>query len=693
MGVLKRWLRDPVAFVREGFNVEPDKWQLRALKSYAVNRRIALQACKGPGKTTVLAWCIWHFMLHEHANIVALAQSGAQLKTNLWKELAKWRDRCELLKSEFEMGEKKIFKPASPDHPNYPETWFCHARTWSKTEDEKVAAQTLQGLHQAFSMIVMDESGGMPDAIAVAADGILAELKSEGGRSVILQAGNPTMLAGPLYRAATRERSMWDVIVITGDPDDPERSPRIDPKWAKEQIAKYGRDDPWVLVNVFGRFPPASFNALIGPDEVRAACGRHLRESQYNFAAKIIPVDVARYGDDASVIWPRQGLAAFHPTVRRHVDSYEGAGIVAKMANEWEPDSIMIDGTGGFGSGWIDALRMMGHEVIEVLFSAKATDPKYFNKRSEMYFLLVEWIRAGGALPPVEDEAGGPVALLIEDLTETRYTFKGDKLILEEKDQVKERLGRSPDYGDALAISFAYPVAVKERDPLAGIDARGDFNHAKTEYDPLARFSREPHWHRSSSPRTSGCCTRKWDCVPVRTSRCSAWRLPKRPRILLSEKRPHSRSTCAGRPPKVARLAITPPTCTEPRNEQALCQRRRRCRRRRPHSRAQLARGQLRRLRQPCVRGRHLARPRTRRPAQAGESDGRSRGELRSRHAKPLQPARSERSGRARPLAIQARAGNGFPGARGPSDRAWWRHGQSLRSRARDRIDRQHISQ
>ncbi len=480
---LQQWMRDPVQFVREAFDVEPDAWQIRALKSYNVNRRLAMQACKGVGKTTVLSWCIWHFLLRMDAQVIALAQSGGQLKTGLWKELAYWRNKCELLMQTFEMGDTKIRGRGRET------TWFCHSRTWSKTEDEKVAGQGLQGLHGAFSMFVLDESGGMPDAIGVAADAILSELKTQGGRSVIVQAGNPTMLTGPLYRAATTERDMWDVIEITGDPDDPERSSRMDPVWAREQIKKYGKDDPWVLVNVFGKFPPQSFNALIGRDEVLAACGRHLAESQYAFAPKTIGADVARYGDDACVMWPRQGLAAFIPEVMRNMDSITGANKLVAMADEWGTEvHLMVDATGGFGSGWVDAIRHMNRECFEVLFSAKPTQEKYFNKRTEMYFELVKWIKSGGALPPVGDEKSSPVGKLIEDLTKTLYTFKGDKLILEDKEQIKERLGRSPDYADALACTFAFKVTSQAITTImSAADARGDFTKAKTEYDPLER--------------------------------------------------------------------------------------------------------------------------------------------------------------------------------------------------------------
>ena len=478
---LSRWKRQPVDFVRDNFGVEPDVFQITVLNWYRDGEtHIAMQACKGPGKTCVLAWIIWHFMLFENANIAAISTSGANVRNNLWKELALWRDKCLWLKQAYEMTATRIYV-SSTEEKDYERTWFCEMRTWSKTADDAAIAQTLQGLHADFVMVILDESGGMPDGLMVAAEGIMANhTPGDGKRAHIIQAGNPTMLKGPLYRAATTERSTWKVVEITGDPQDPNRCKRISLTWAEAQIKKHGRDHPWVLVNVMGKFPPASFNALIGPDEVRQAIGRHLAVSQFDRAAKVIGVDVARYGDDATVIWPRQGLAAFQPIMMRNAHPDDVAGQIITLMQEWHADSVMVDATGGFGDGVVDSLGRIGVVAIRVQFAGSPIQEKFYNKRAEILWLLVEWIKKGGAIAP-----GEWADKLQEELTVTEYTFRGDKILIEEKDMIKEKLGRSPDYSDALACSFAFPVTPKETDILAGTER--DFNHAKTEYDPLAR--------------------------------------------------------------------------------------------------------------------------------------------------------------------------------------------------------------
>jgi hypothetical protein len=359
---------------------------------------------------------------------------------------------------------------------DHPETWWMSARTWPKGADREQQANTLAGLHADFLLFIMDEAGGIPDAVMAAAEAGLANVTGADKEAHILIAGNPTHLEGPLYRACTQERHLWHVTEITGDPDDPKRSPRVSADWAREQIQKYGRDNPWVLVNVFGRFPPSSLNTLLGPDDVRAAMQRHHREPAYDHAARILGVDVGREGDDPSVVFPRQGVAAFAPKVMRNVDGIQGAGYVASRLRDWDVDAVFIDNTGGFGGSWLDQLRALQFRPIGVHFAGKAIDPRYFNKRAEMWFLMAQWVKDGGALPDVPE--------LVAELSIPTYFFHQDKLQIEDKDQVKARLGWSPNHADALGLTFAAPVV--RRTPLE----RAGRRESTRDYNPLDALDR-----------------------------------------------------------------------------------------------------------------------------------------------------------------------------------------------------------
>ena len=461
--ILKLWADKPQVFVREVFGITPDAWQDEVLEAFPHRQRLAMKACKGPGKTAVLSWLAWNFLLtRPYPKIAATSITGDNLKDNLWAEMAKWQSESELLTAAFDWTRTRISAKESP------ETWFMSARTWPRGGDKNQQANTLAGFRAEYVMFILDESGGIPEAVMAAADAALGT----GVEGHIVQAGNPTHLEGPLYNACTKDRRLWHVTEITADPDDPMRSTRVKAEWAREQIQKYGRDNPWVLINVFGKFPPGSLNTLIGPEECAEAQRRAYRADDLAGHARVLGVDVALFGDDASVIFPRQGLVAFEPMKFRNVEPRQGAGAVARKWQDWKADACFVDDTGGFGRVWIEHLRLLGRSPIGVGFAGKPNDPKFENKRAEIYFAATDWIRSGGQLPPNCPE-------LIAALSQTTYSFRGDRLLLEPKDQVKLRLGYSPDDADAFALTFAQPVTTQG---MGGSISVGRTIH---EYDPL----------------------------------------------------------------------------------------------------------------------------------------------------------------------------------------------------------------
>lgn len=426
--------------VEQLFKATPDLWQREALDLFPTSNRLALKACKGPGKTTVLAWLIWNFLLtRPQPKIQCAAITGANLDSNLWPELAKWQGQAPILLDLFTWTKTAI------THKQHPATWWAQARSFSKSANPEQQADALAGLHADYAMVVLDESGGMPSAIMATAEAVLAS----GIETKVLQSGNPTHLSGPLYNAVSRDRHLWNVVTITGDPDDPKRSPRISMEWARQQIASYGRDNPWVMVNVLGQFPPSSINALLGVDEVERAMGRKLDPDLYTWSQKRIGVDVARFGDDRNVLFPRQGLKAFNPIVSRNERTTDTATRAAMAATKWGAAILLVDDTGHWGHGVIDNLIAGGFPAMGIIFSDKALNSRYKNRRAEMWLEMAKWVKAGGSLPFIPE--------LIEELIAATYTFLGGVFVLEEKDQIKERIGRSPDLADALALTFAIP--------------------------------------------------------------------------------------------------------------------------------------------------------------------------------------------------------------------------------------------
>lgn len=473
-----RWRKDALKFVREVFHAEPDGWQAEALASISSNdfiqrRRLVLKSCTGAGKSTLLAWIGWHRLfcfwdVNEYPKGVALSGEGRDnLRDNLWSEISKWRERSGILSKAFTCNQDRI---ASVE---YPSMWFMSARSYAKDADTEAIGRSLSGLHSKFPFILLDEIGDMPLTVGQKASQIFTGGVSD---ALIAAAGNPTSTTGLLYHASTMERELWKVITITADPDDPKRTPRVDLEHAKEQIKLHGRDNPWIQATILGEFPSQGFNTLLSVAEVEAAMNRHITEDKYAFSQKRLGVDVARFGDDRTVIFPRQGLAAFNPAEMRNARTTEIAARIMEAKNRWKSEAEFIDDTGGFGGGVIDALHVAGVSTHAVQFSGKAIDTRYQNKRAEMWFEMADWVKRGGCLPYIP--------AMIRELTSPTYTFVNGKFALEPKEKIKERLKFSPDYSDALACTFAIPDMASRRETHA---LYGNTKKLLHDYDPLSR--------------------------------------------------------------------------------------------------------------------------------------------------------------------------------------------------------------
>jgi hypothetical protein len=442
---IRSWREDPVKFVWDNFGVTPDAWQVKALRAFASSdqkfSRISMQACAGPGKTALEAWIGLNFIScygdqYDHPKGAAVSVTYDNLKDNLWPEFAKWMRKSKYIDSMFTWTKERIFSKENP------EDWFISARSFSKSANEEEQGRTLSGLHSKYVLALIDESGEIPTSVLKAAEQALSNCKF----GKIVQAGNPTSLDGMLFAAAKHLRDQWFVIRITGDPDDPDRSPRISIEWARKQIEQYGREDPWVKSYILGEFPAASFDALLSPDEIYTAMNRNVPEQDFFFSQRRIGVDCARFGDDATVIFPRQGLVASRFVEMRGARTNEIASRVMLAQSRFGAEAIFVDDTGGYGAGVIDSLIQNGLSPIAVQFAGKPDDPRYRNKRAEMWYRMAEWVKRGGALP---DDP-----MLAKELAAARYTFHNGRYALEEKDQIKERLKFSPDRADSLACTF-----------------------------------------------------------------------------------------------------------------------------------------------------------------------------------------------------------------------------------------------
>jgi len=236
------------------------------------------------------------------------------------------------------------------------------------------------------------------------------------------------------------------------------------------------------MATILGQFPPASISALLGIEDVETAMRRAPRFDQWNWAQKRLGVDCARFGDDRTTLCPRQGMAWRKPVAMRGVRTNVIAARIIQGVTKWSPDDplevlILIDQTGGWGQGTVDQLLVAGYSPMDLVYSTPASDPQYYNIRSQMWFEMAKAVRQSAAIPDIAE-----TSTLKAELTAVTYTLREGKLAVEPKELIKKRLGYSPDIADGYAQTFAIPDM-----PRQSAVARATTHQAKADYDPFVQ--------------------------------------------------------------------------------------------------------------------------------------------------------------------------------------------------------------
>jgi hypothetical protein len=430
--IAKNYFDDPAGYVRDVLKVDPDQWQKDVLQAIVDNDRVAVASGHGIGKTALTSFLIhWFIATRPNPQIVVTANTQQQLATKTWRELSKWNQKA--LNGEWFKWTATRFSLVGAE-----ETWSAHAIPWSENNSEAFA-----GTHEENVLIVFDEASAIPDVIWEVCEGAMT---TEGAKWAAF--GNPTRNTGRFHACFNRYRHRWFNMQIDS------RSARMtDKEQIQEWIDDYGEDSDFVRVRVRGVFPRAGDTQFIPADLVETA----VKNEAYvpHGTPKLMGVDVARFGSDQSVIAMRHGRKLEPLLKYRELDTMALASLVADKINEFSPDAVFVDGV-GVGSGVVDRLRQLGFDIIEVI-SGKSPDEgnkdKYANKRAEMWDRMKHWLE-GADIPDDKD--------LVADLMSPEYGFNARmKLQLEKKEDMKKRGLASPDCADAVALTFAYPVAPK----------------------------------------------------------------------------------------------------------------------------------------------------------------------------------------------------------------------------------------
>ena len=434
----------------------PEPWQRQALQKLgeglrqrdetpgeAVRRAVA--SGHGVGKSALVAWIIlWALSTLRDTRGVVTANTEGQLRTKTLPELAKWHALA-VNGHWFTYTATSLFYSARPGHDR---TWRVDAITWSENNTEAIAGLHNKG-RRAFALF--DEASSIADGVWETIEGALTDAGTD---LFWLAFGNPTRTTGRFREcfAGGRFAHRWQPQQIDS---------RSVSMTNKRQIATwvhdYGEDSDFVRVRVKGEFPRAGTMQFIDSERVQQAVERELVKDPT--ASLIMGVDIARQGGDQTVIRFRRGLDARSiPAVKFRIpDLMVTASRVMELVNSHEPDAVFIDGT-GIGWGVVDRLNQLGcwaMRGVDFSLGADRTDGvnawvRYANKRAEMWGYMKEWCKFG-CLPDDRD--------LRADLTNVESGYDAsDAILLERKRDMRRRGLASPDDGDALALTFAYPV-------------------------------------------------------------------------------------------------------------------------------------------------------------------------------------------------------------------------------------------
>jgi hypothetical protein len=436
----------------------PRKWQREVLQELAdhikANNgkvdfdtfRMATSSGRGIGKSALVSWLVlWMLTTRIGSTTIVSANSEAQLRSVTWAEITKWLSMS-MNTHWFEVSATRVM-PAKwltelveRDLKLGTRYWGVEGRLWSAENPDSYA-----GVHN-FSgvMLVFDEASGIDDSIWSVAAGFFTENTPN---RFWLAFSNPRRNSGYFYETFHAKRDFWRNKIV-----DARTVENTDKNVYQQIIDEYGADSSQAHVEVYGQFPSASDDQFIPANVVDDAMAR---ERYKDLSAPIvIGVDPARFGADSTVIAVRQGRDIIEIRKHKGDDTMETVGRIIEAIEEYKPALINID-EGGLGAGVVDRLKEQRYKIRGVNFANKAKNPMmYGNKRAEMWGDMREWLKSA-SIPKDRYLKTDMISPLMKP------DSKG-AIFLESKKDMKARGLASPDAADAIALTFAYPVAHRE---------------------------------------------------------------------------------------------------------------------------------------------------------------------------------------------------------------------------------------
>lgn len=457
----ERYFYDPAGFVRECIQwakgKAPTPYQLEILGLIPGNKRVSVRGCHGLGKTALAAWLVHWFSLTRDGKdwkVVCTASAWRQLEKYLFPEVHKWarsldwnkigrlpynQNELFVLKLKLDTGE--AFAVAS-DNP-----------------------ALIEGAHAEYILYIYDESKSVPAATFDASEGALSQ-----ENAIAIAISTPGEPVGRFYDIQSRKPGYEDWIVRHVKKEEVIAAGLMSAEWAEARRKQWGEKSAIYLNRVEGEFAAQEEDSVIPLSWVEAANERWniLNDNHTWTDFTCLGADIARKGEDRTVLAPRHGLAIRELRVYEKQDTMETVGYIAGILDKY--NGLAIVDIIGLGAGVYDRLRELGYQVKAFVASGrtshrdKTNEQGFVNIRSAAWWNMREILETGEIALPPDDELTG-------ELTAPKWrVMSGAKIRVEEKSEIRDRLERSTDKADAVIMAFwdEMESTTEEDSPLEG---------------------------------------------------------------------------------------------------------------------------------------------------------------------------------------------------------------------------------
>jgi hypothetical protein len=449
---------DPVMWAKHKLNIDLWSKQREILRLLEIAPKVAVPSCHDAGKSFIAALATARFLAKYPpgtARVVSTAPSVTQVRAILWNEINSLHGNAK----------DDTGQPILPGRVNQTEWWIGGYMAGIGRKPSDYAPETFSGLHAEHILIIVDEAGGVPNEIWTGVD-TLATNKG----AVILAIGNPDdpqaefkniCEGAPQNGWHVVRIPAWETPNLSGEVVPPKlQNVLLTKEWVDDKRQKWGEDDPRWASKVAAEFPLESGMTVVRLADVNAGLRGFdpdiPRPRIFHSAMIQLGVDIAasETGDETTCrerVGDRIGR-------RWSVQSSEPEDIsdlIVQAVKESGATLVHVDAT-GVGFGFLSEIRKRcpGVAVMPFIAAGQAHDTKQFeNRRAEAHWVFREKLRRRELDLSEMEHADETTTQLLS----VRYRIKKGRIIVEPKDEIRKRIGRSPDDADALLLAVLPP--------------------------------------------------------------------------------------------------------------------------------------------------------------------------------------------------------------------------------------------